>query len=62
MQKKSTTKQQVTKLAQRIEKSLNTVNSLCETTPTPQYSAAPDPNILIYGLKNFTVNSCLGFA
>lgn len=46
MQKKSTTKQQVTKLAQRIEKSLATVNALCETTPTPQYSAAPDPNIL----------------
>lgn len=46
MQKKSTTKSQLSKLAQRIEKSLTKVNELCETTPTPQFSAAPDPNIL----------------
>jgi len=29
-----------------VEKSLDVANKLCESTPTPQYSAAPDPNIL----------------
>ena len=33
-------------LSQRVEAALNVVNGLCETTPTPAYSAAPDPNIL----------------
>ena len=46
MQKKSTAKSQLTKLATRIEKALERVNSLCDTTPTPKYSAAPDPTIL----------------
>ena len=34
------------KLQKRIETSLAVVNRLCETTPTPQYAAAPDANIL----------------
>lgn len=34
------------KLSQRISTALTVVNRLAETTPTPQYSAAPDPNIL----------------
>ena len=34
------------RLKQRIETSLAVVNRLCETTPTPQYAAAPDANIL----------------
>ena len=34
------------KLQGRINTSLAVVNRLCETTPTPQYAAAPDPNIL----------------
>lgn len=29
-----------------MESALAVVNGLCETTPTPAYSAAPDPNIL----------------
>ena len=46
MQKKSTAKSQLNKLAARIEAALEKVNSLCDSTPTPKYSAAPDPNIL----------------
>ena len=34
------------KLQERVATSLAVVNQLCETTPTPQYAAAPDPNIL----------------
>ena len=34
------------KLQQRLATSLAVVNRLCETTPTPQYAAAPDQNIL----------------
>ena len=34
------------RLKARIENSLSVVNRLCETTPTPQYAAAPDANIL----------------
>jgi len=34
------------KLQERVAASLDVVNKLCETTPTPQYAAAPDPNIL----------------
>ena len=37
---------QMDKLQQRLATSLAVVNRLCETTPTPQYAAAPDPNIL----------------
>ena len=33
-------------LTNRVEAALKTVNDLCETTPTPNYSAAPDPNVL----------------
>jgi hypothetical protein len=33
-------------LATRISKALEKVSNLCETTPTPQFSSAPDPNIL----------------
>ena len=37
---------QMGKLQQRLATSLAVVNRLCETTPTPQYAAAPDQNIL----------------
>lgn len=43
---KSKVTDQYDKLKQKIEKSLKDVNALCETTPTPAYAAAPDPNIL----------------
>ena len=46
MQRKNTAKQSYEKLTQRLAKSLEQVNKLTETTPTPQYSSAPDPNIL----------------
>jgi len=46
MQKKSSIKQNYNKLKDRVDKSLTVANKLCESTPTPQYSAAPDPNIL----------------
>ena len=47
MQKKNNAaRAQMDKLQQRIARSLAVVNKLCETTPTPQYAAAPDPNIL----------------
>lgn len=47
MQKKAApARAQMDKLQQRITTSLAVVNHLCETTPTPQYAAAPDPNIL----------------
>lgn len=39
-------KQQYEKLQERLQKSLDAVNKLTETTPTPAYAAAPDPNIL----------------
>lgn len=45
MQRKNTAKQSYEKLTQRLAKSLEQVNKLTETTPTPQYSSAPDPNI-----------------
>ena len=34
------------KLQKRVATSLAVVNHLSETTPTPQYAAAPDQNIL----------------
>jgi hypothetical protein len=46
MQRKQTVKQSYEKLAERIAKSLEQVNKLTETTPTPQFSSAPDQNIL----------------
>ena len=46
MQRKTPAKQSYEKLTQRLAASLEQVNKLTETTPTPQYSAAPDPNIL----------------
>lgn len=46
MQKKASVRDQYGMLTTRVEKALETVNALCETTPTPNYSAAPDPNIL----------------
>ena len=44
--KKTTLKGQYEKLTERLNKSLDQVNKLTETTPTPAYAAAPDPNIL----------------
>jgi hypothetical protein len=46
MIKKTSAKAQVEKLAKRVESALEDVNKLCETTPTPKFAAAPDPNIL----------------
>lgn len=47
MQKKQApARAQMDKLQQRINMSLAVANRLCETTPTPQYAAAPDANIL----------------
>lgn len=47
MQKKAAPQRaQMEKLQQRITTSLAVANRLCETTPTPQYAAAPDVNIL----------------
>lgn len=47
MQKKQgNQKQAYAKLSERVAKSLAIANKLCESTPTPQYSAAPDPAIL----------------
>lgn len=46
MQKKTSFKGQVDRLQTRISAALENVNKLCETTPTPQYAAAPDPTIL----------------
>lgn len=43
---KNTGAQSMEKLQQRISMALAVVNRLCETTPTPQYAAAPDVNIL----------------
>ena len=37
---------QLEKLQARIESQLATVTRLCETTPTPQYAAAPDQSIM----------------
>ena len=44
--KKTTLKGQYEKSTERLKKSLDQVNKLTETTPTPAYAAAPDPNIL----------------
>ena len=48
MQKKkqAPARAQMDKLQHRISTSLALVNRLAETTPTPQYTSAPDPNIL----------------
>ena len=46
MQRKGTVKQSYDKLSQRLKSAIDQVNKLTETTPTPNYSAAPDPNIL----------------
>lgn len=46
MQRKATFKGQYDKLGARIKGALEQVNKLTETTPTPNYAAAPDPNIL----------------
>lgn len=37
---------QYDKLKTRVNDALTAVDKLCETTPTPAYGAAPDPNIL----------------
>lgn len=34
------------KLSARLQNSLNVATRLAETTPTPQFAAAPDANIL----------------
>ena len=47
MQKKQApARAQIEKLKARVEMSLSVANRLCETTPTPQYAAAPDQGIL----------------
>ena len=46
MERKPAKKNVFDKLNERVSKSLTQVNQLCETTPTPAYAAAPDPNIL----------------
>ena len=47
MQKKQApARAQIEKLKARVEMSLAVANRLCETTPTPQYAAAPDQGIL----------------
>jgi hypothetical protein len=46
MERKPTVRKNYEKLNERIKLSLDTVNKLCETTPTPAYAAAPDPSIL----------------
>ena len=47
MQKKQApARAQIDKLKARVEMSLAVANRLCETTPTPQYAAAPDQGIL----------------
>ena len=47
MQKRAPqSKAQLEKLQARIEQQLATVTRLCETTPTPQYAAAPDQSIM----------------
>ena len=46
MKKNNPARAQMQKLEQRISTQLAVVNRLAETTPTPQYAAAPDPNIL----------------
>ena len=49
--KKGALKAQYTKLATRLQTSLDAVNKLTESTPTPAYAAAPDPKILKELLK-----------
>ena len=44
--KKGALKAQYDKLASRLQTSLDAVNKLTESTPTPAYAAAPDPKIL----------------
>ena len=46
MKKATSIKQSYGKLADRVAKQLELVTKLVESTPTPQYSAAPDQNIL----------------
>jgi hypothetical protein len=46
MQRKNAVKQNYEKLTQRVAQSLEQVNKLTETTPTPSFSSAPDPKIL----------------
>lgn len=46
MERKAGVKKNFDKLSERVKASLTQVNKLCETTPTPAYAAAPDPNIL----------------
>ena len=46
MQKKASVKNNYAKLEERLNLNLKMVEKLCESTPTPQYSAAPDVNIL----------------
>jgi len=46
MQRKNAVKQNYEKLTQRVTQSLEQVNKLTETTPTPSYSTSPDPKIL----------------
>ena len=43
---KSKNTEQYDKLKTRVNSALADVDKLCETTPTPAYGAAPDPNIL----------------
>ena len=46
MERKAAVKKNFEKLSERVKTGLTQVNKLCETTPTPAYGAAPDPNIL----------------
>ena len=46
MQRKATLGKQYEVLGKRISDALDSVNKLTETTPTPAYASAPDPNIL----------------
>lgn len=46
MERKPNVRKNYEKLNERIKLSLDCVNKLCETTPTPAYAAAPDINIL----------------
>ena len=46
MKKQAAARSSIDKIQERITTSLAVVNRLCETTPTPQYAAAPDPTIL----------------
>jgi len=46
MQRKGSIKSQIDKITERIQSNLDKVDKLCESTPTPLYSSAPDMNCL----------------